>query len=50
MIDQAEMILDHSPGNVFLPLSCTNMSDHEKKSTENMYHIILKSSQVHNLS
>lgn len=31
MIDQAEMILDHFPGNDFL-LSCTSMADHENDS------------------
>lgn len=31
MIDQAEMILDHFPGNDFL-LSCTSMTDHENNS------------------
>lgn len=31
MTDQAEMILDHFPGNDFL-LSCTSMADHESNS------------------
>lgn len=42
MIDQAEMILDHFPGNDFL-LSCTSMADHENDSIT--YHFTLKSVQ-----
>lgn len=42
MIDQAEKILDHFPGNDFL-LSCTSMADHKNNSVTRI--ISLKSVQ-----
>lgn len=39
MIDQAEMILDHFPGNDFL-LSCTSIADHKNNFVT--YHFMLK--------